>query len=255
MAVTSEAPEVLAGLERLFAEMLVPTARSMAGELEVDRAAGQYRVRGNATVDLEDGSLADVLRCLRFSVIQILIQARPDLLWLHAGATALGGRAVLLPGPRGHGKSTLVAGLNARGWAYLSDDIVPLDLESGAIIPFPQSPAIREYPGEQMPDEWLRLPSKVDVALAAVCREPVNASAVVFPAYRPGTAAELVHCPPATAAVELLQHCWNFSDHGEGAVRYLCGLVQRLPTFRLSFSDGGAAAEQVARRLAGWRRT
>jgi hypothetical protein len=245
VAVSSDAPEVLAGVESTFSAMLAPAATHALGQLEVSLSGGQYHVWGNTEIDLGDGSLADVLRWVRFSVIQVLMQARSELLWLHAGAAASSERALLFPGPRGRGKSTLVTGLCARGWTYLSDDIVPLNPRSSCVVPFPLTPARREFPGQEMPEEWLRVPNKVEVPVApgSIGRESMLVGALVFPTYVVGAPAELFPCPPAQAAVELLQQCWNFSSHRETAVRYVCGLVERLPAFHLSFSDGDHAAE------------
>lgn len=249
VAVTSDASEVLAGVGRLFSTMLAPAATRAAGEIEVSRNGGRYHVTGNTEVNLEDGSLADVLRCLRFSVIQVLIQARPDLLWLHAGAVAWGERAMLLPGARGRGKSTVVTGLCVRGWTYLSDDVVPLNPSSSLAVPFPLTPAKRVFPGQEMPAGWLRAPTKVKVSLTpgSICQQPVPVAALVFPSYGVAASTELFPCPPAQAAVELLQHCWNFASHREAAVGYLCDLADRVPAFHLSFSDGDRAAELLIR--------
>ena len=248
VALTSDAPEVLAGVESMYAAMVAPAATRVAGRLEVSRNGGPYDIRGN-TVELEDGSLADILRCLRFSVIQVLIQVRPDLLWLHAGAVASGGRAMLLPGEPGRGKSTLASSLCARGWTYLSDEVVPLIPASSRAVPFPLTPAKREFPGQEMPQDWLRAPNKVEVPLAPerLCREPVPVGALVFPSYKVGAPAELSPCPPAHAVVELLRHSWNFASHQGGAVRYLCDLAARVPAVHLSFGDGELAAELLTR--------
>ena len=247
VALTSDAPEVLAGVESMYSAMVAPAATRVVGRLEVSRD-GPYQIRGN-TVELEDGSLADILRCLRFSVIQVLIQVRPDLLWLHAGAVASGECAVLLPGAPGRGKSTLVSRLCARGWTYLSDEVVPLIPTSSRAVPFPLTPARREFPGREMPADWLRAPNKVEVPLAPerLCREPAPVGALVFPSYRVGAPAELSPCPPAHAVVELLRHCWNFASHQEDAVRYLCNLVAGVPAFHLSFGDGEVAADVLTR--------
>ena len=215
------------------------------GQLEVLRRGDELQVTGNSDIALDNGPLLDLVRWLRFSVIQVLIQNNPELLWFHAGAAAANGRAILFPGPRGRGKSTLVTGLCARGWTYLSDDIVPLSISSGHVVSFPVTPARREFPGQEMPAEWLQAPAKVEVsvALESICRQPVSVGAVVFPVYCVGASLELTRCPPARAVVELLAHCWNFRSHRESGVRYLCGLVERLPVFHLSFSDGDRAAE------------
>ena len=46
-------------------------------------------------------------------------------MWLHAGAAAYRSGSVMILGPWGRGKSTLVTSLYANGWTYLSDDVVP----------------------------------------------------------------------------------------------------------------------------------
>jgi hypothetical protein len=245
VAVSSDVPDVTTALASIFAAMLVPASRRAVRHIRVSRTGGSYDVSGDMGGDFENGSVFDVLRHVRFSVIQALIEARSDLLWFHAGAATSRGRAMVLPGARGRGKSTLVAGLCARGWRYLSDDIVPLSPGSSRVVSFPMTPTRREFPGQEMSPDWLRAPTKVEVSVApgSICREPVSVGAVVFPIYRIGAPLELTRCPPARAVVELLEHCWNFRSHREDAVRYLCGLLERVPAFRLSFSDGDRAAE------------
>lgn len=252
VVVRSDDPDVLGALGRIFAMMRASApGRTVSGELEVCREDGRYAVRGNTAVTPKDGSLVDVVRCVRYSAIQLLINARPDLLWLHAGAVALRGRAVLLPGARGGGKSTLVTSLCARGWSYLSDDVVPLDPASHAVLPFPQGPAVREYPGQEMPPKWLRMPNKTELDLRpdSVCWAPASPAAVVRPSYRRDVRAELSVSSPVTTAFHLLEQCWNFPSHREAAVGFVCALAQRVPGYSVAFSDGEAAADVVAREL------
>lgn len=52
---------------------------------------------------------------------------------LHATAVALDGRAVLLTGPSGSGKSDLALRLIDRGWTLVGDDYV--ELEGGVVRP------------------------------------------------------------------------------------------------------------------------
>jgi hypothetical protein len=58
-----------------------------------------------------------------------------DLLVLHAGAVAQGGRGVLLVGASGWGKTTLTMELVRRGWRLLTDDFAPLSVD-GLVLPF-----------------------------------------------------------------------------------------------------------------------
>jgi hypothetical protein len=251
VVVRSDDAGVIRALERILAMMRAPALGQTVGEFEVYREDGRYAVRLNADVTLEDGSLADVVRCVRCAAIRLLMDARADLLWLHAGAVALRGQAVLFPGPRGSGKSTLATSLCARGWSYLSDDVVPLDPLSHAALPFLQTPAVREHPGQEMPPEWLLRPIKTVSRLRpeSLCRAPTPVAAVVRPSYRREARAALSVASPATTALHLLEQCANFPSHREAAVSYVCALAQRVPGFSVSFSDGEAAADAVAREL------
>ena len=247
----SDDAEVMGALERIFAAMGVPASAPAVGELEVYRDDGHYGVRRDGTVTLTAGSLADVVRHVNHSAIQLLMDARPDLVWFHAGAAARRGRAVLFPGRPGGGKSTLVASLCARGWSYLADEVVPLDPASHVAFPFPQAPAVREYPGREMPPEWLRRPNKIELELRpdSVCREPAPVAAVVHLSYGRDARAEFSLGSPATTALHLLEQCWNFAGHRDAAVGYVCALAQRVPGFSLCFRDGAAAADVVTREL------
>jgi len=249
VAVYSDAPEVLAGLKRIFREMLESEPTRTVERLEVQWRDGQYNVSGIAEACVEYGSLADTVERLRYEVVLRLIQAHSDLIWLHAGAAAYRRSSVIILGPWGRGKSTLVTSLYANGWSYLSDDIVPLDPNSGRAFPFPLTPMVREDPGgEELPLERLSDLRKTEVLLLPerVSRDPVPIRTVVFPVYRRGCHTELLPCSPATAALELLKNCLNFPSHREAAVRYVCDLVRKVPAFRLCYSDGRLAAELIA---------
>ena len=248
VAVYSDAPEVLAGLKSIFREMLESEPTRTVERLEVQRRDGKYNFSGISEAGIEYGSLADTVERLRYEVLLRLIQGRSDLIWLHAGAAAYRSSSVMILGSWGRGKSTLVTSLYANGWTYLSDDVVPLDPNSGRAFPFPLTPMVREDPGQELPLERLSELRKTVVLLLPerVCRDPVPISTIVFPVYRHGCHTELLPCSPATAALEVLQNCLNFPNHREAAVRYACDLVREVPAFRLSYSDGRLAAELIA---------
>jgi hypothetical protein len=249
VAVYSDVPEVLTGLKRIFREMLESEPTRTAERLEVQWRDGKYKVSGITEACIEYGSVAETVERLRYEVVLRLIQARSDLIWLHAGAAAYRCSSVMILGPWGRGKSTLVTRLYAKGWTYLSDDVVPLDPNSGRAFPFPLTPMVREEPGEELPLERVSELRKAVVLLRPerVSRDPLPISTAVFPIYRCGCHTELLPCSPATAALELLQNCLNFPIHREAAVRYICDLVRKVPAFRLCYSDGRLAAELIAK--------
>lgn len=65
---------------------------------------------------------------------------------LHASAFCLDGRAVALVGPSGAGKSTTAAAFASRGFAVLSDDMLPLEERHESIIAHPGCPRLRLWP-------------------------------------------------------------------------------------------------------------
>ena len=247
VAIHSNIAEVLAEVKQSFQSMLEPKATRIVGELQLFWANGEYHLLGGSEGRIHNGTLNDVLDRLKYEAVLKLIQARPDLLWLHAGAAAYQDRAVVFSGLSGRGKSTLVTSLYAKGWTYLSDDVLPLDLDSAKVLPFPRTPEVRENRGLELSAEQVQELNKIVVNLTpdSVCRKPMQIAALVFPTYSLRSPTEILPYSPATAALELLQNCLNFVDRKESAVGHVCQLIQQIPVFRLSFSNGDLATETI----------
>jgi hypothetical protein len=251
VAVHAHAAEAWPPLYDTFRELLQPEGAPIIGRLDIFGSGSRYRLLANGQLRLDEYDLADVVRQVKFEVTEQLIRARPDLLWLHAGAAARDGEAVLFPAPAGRGKSTMVTGLCANGWSYLSDDVVAVDLTTSTILPFPLAPTVRNGDDKEVPDDRVEELNKIAVELPAeICREPVEVRAVIFPAYRHRTPSALVACQPGKAALELLRNCLNFQTHGASAVQYVCALVQRIPAFDLSYSSAAHASDLMTRSAA-----
>lgn len=218
----------------------VPVAR-----LQVSERDGRYSLSQGREVVIRDGYLINVLEQMHRAVTQAFIGSRPDLLWFHAAAVGNDQGALMMPGNWGHGKSTLSVAMAGRGWAYLSDDLVPLDRSSAALLPFPAMPAVRRKQHSPIARDRLCEVPKDIVALPsdslAHDRRPI--SSLVFPSYAGNGCTELTACPPASTVVELLRNCLNFSVHGGAAVSYLCRLLAPLQAYRLSYSDAEAACD------------
>lgn len=246
VAVRSTLPEVLAAVERRYRKMLEQEPARLVARLLVRSNGGGYRFRSHG-FEVRVRTLQDLAEQLSYHVALGLIEANSHRLWLHAGAAAREGRAVLFAAASGCGKSTLVARLYERGWDYLSDDIVPLDLETGRAGTFPRALEVREHPGHELAPDGLRgLPKVlVEVTGERVAWSPTPLEALIFPAYAPGAPAELRRCSPGEAVLRLLQSCMNFTHHRERAVQCLCGLLERLPAYHLRFSSGSLAAEAI----------
>ena len=112
-------------------------------EITLEWPEVRLTVRGGKEVILETGATAE-LNLLRHLVngigLGIALHQRGTFT-LHASAVAIGRAAVAIAGPKGAGKSTLAAALNARGHLLISDDVVALDVTHDA------APRVRPGPG------------------------------------------------------------------------------------------------------------
>lgn len=65
---------------------------------------------------------------------------------LHASAVAANGGVVAFCGPTGSGKSTVAAAMARRGFAFVTDDVLPLRATPAAVLAGPGLPEARLYP-------------------------------------------------------------------------------------------------------------
>jgi hypothetical protein len=87
-----------------------------------------------------------LLEFVRRHVEQAVAERAPDCVFVHAGAVAWQGKAILFPGRSGAGKSTLVSELISAGAVYMSDEYAVLD-EDGLVHPFARPLSLRTAGG------------------------------------------------------------------------------------------------------------
>jgi hypothetical protein len=75
----------------------------------------------------------------------------PDKTFIHAGAVARGGHAIIFPGQSFSGKTTLTAAMVRAGAMYLSDEFAVLD-EHGRVHPYPKRLSLRSEAGTSQVD-------------------------------------------------------------------------------------------------------
>jgi len=89
--------------------------------------------------------LEDAVTYLSGPVLAFVLRLR-GIVSLHASAVAIEGRAISFVGSPGAGKSTLSAAFAQRGYAVLSDDVVPLIEEGDCVRVQPGYPRINLWP-------------------------------------------------------------------------------------------------------------
>ena len=138
------------------------------------RVDGQMLARG-----LSHAQALDVFESeLQLSVARL---ARPEV-FVHAGVVAVAGRAILLPGRSGAGKTTLVRALVAAGATYYSDEYAVLDRE-GRVHPYARRPSVRKRAGhkERAPVPRRRGRAGVPIGLVVVTRYVPDAEWALVP--------------------------------------------------------------------------
>lgn len=247
----------------LLAEDLVPLIRTAFEGLAVPRP-GEHRYVLTATggnspplVRIQcDGRPVggpvkpeSVLLSLATDINQRAIASRPNRLVLHAGAVSVRGRAIILPGRSGAGKTTLTAAMLAVGCDYLTDEAVSLDLDTLDVEPYAKPLSLDPVACEALRldvDYWA--PHGV-VPPSYLHRQkgfaPARAAVLVFPSFEVGARSSMKRIGRAEALVELANNSFNFVDHGGEWLEGLAHVVKSCSAWRFTTGDAREAATMM----------
>jgi hypothetical protein len=243
IVVRSDNADIIDFVSRTYEQMLVPRATTIVAVLDTRRNNADYFLQSQDDTDYGD-DLVSISRYLRREIQQRFIETRSDLLWIHAGAAVRDKRCLLIAAPTAHGKSSLVIELCQTGWCMLSDDLAAVRIDTLEVLPYPERPVRRLYPGREVSREELTAIGRESVPISgdAICHSPATIGGVVFPRFRSGRKAELIRLSPGETALELVGNCTNFADHNAVAVSVATKIAQSAPGHRLIYSrpsDGG----------------
>lgn len=189
---------------------------------------------------------------------------------VHAGVVANQGRAAILPGRAGSGKSTLSAALVQNGWRLLSDEVALIRPSDGMLQPVPRPISLKQEsidtirrlaPGAVLGPEWPGtskgtvahlLPPPESVARAAETAEP---HWLIFPAFDKGSATTLEPVTKATALMRTADNAFNYSVLGRQGFEMLAGLIDRCECFEFRYGDLQDALEKFDAFTSGSRAT
>lgn len=215
------------------------------------------------------GAAADWL--MGDSCHQLVERSRGGLLF-HAAVLTRPGCSLILPGTIGVGKSTLAAWLAARGWTYLTDEMVyvahaasvspegdgldaftrPLNLKTPS-----RQPLKGLFDFDRPSEHILPTPQGVLLSPALLNASPPNGHCeraqpskhspilFIFPHYVPGGEFELGPLSPAQAGLALMEclvNARNLPDHGFAQA---ARLARQLPGYTLRYGHFEQIGEQI----------
>jgi HprK-related kinase A len=186
-------------------------------------------------------------------------------LLLHAAVLERGGKAVILPGDPGAGKSTLTAALMLSGWRLLSDEITVIDRDDGLLVPLARPVSLKNRSidivrafdrqavlGDVAHDTHkgtvahLR-PSDDSVARMAQKARPAH---IVFPRWKDGAEVSLKPRPKADAFMHNATHAFNYSLLGRLGFELNAALIDACNCWDFEYSrldDALRTFEELAR--------
>ena len=169
-----------------------------------------------------------------------LQKRRPDLYFLHSAALERKGKACLLAADSGSGKSTTTWGLLHHGFAYLSDELSPVDLDSMRVFPYPHALCLKQVPPPDypLPAETIDLGRTLHVPVRSLpsetITEPLPLGAVFLVKYCPRLAApELRAISAAEAGARLYLTALNALSHPNRGLDAAVGIAEHVPCFAI----------------------
>jgi hypothetical protein len=213
--------------------------------------ADEEMIGSSSTV--EDAAVA-----VRACLTQLATNRSGGLCVVHAGALCRNGAALLLPGDAGHGKSTLSAGLAARGFAMLCDDTTLLAGDPPLVRSIPTGLCIKRgayavlephYPRLASLPEWRRPDGRQARYLMPGRDLPwagpdaaVGVRWIVFPRYHPDRGTALLPLPRHEALARLLRGvCFLSGSLDERNLEKLIAWIEPIDCFELPLASLDAA--------------
>ncbi|MBV9598309.1 MAG: hypothetical protein JOZ87_15770 [Chloroflexi bacterium] len=179
-------------------------------------------------------------------------------LLIHAGAVAFGARGLLLPAAAGSGKSTLVAGLVAAGFQYLSDEVGVVDPETMQLLPFAKRLYIKAGGARALAGIYPELTTRVPRLRSAQetiwylappsdawPAGPVTFRYVVVPQYVAGARTELAPMPRTAALSHVVGQSYRLQAHGGTRMGHLIEAMRAADCYALTIGSLRQAVDQL----------
>jgi hypothetical protein len=243
--------ETAAYLDRFLAPLRESTAGADDPVIIDVRESGEQRALYHCDCLIERWVAPhELVPTAKIALVMSALERSRDFGALHAGAVCprLDEPCIVIAGPSGVGKSTLVAGLVANGFCSLGDDTIALARDTLAVRPVPFGICLKDgawdllstrIPGLATLPVHRRLDGKrVKYLLsesASDARHP--ACAVIFPSRREDGPAKLIRLSPAATLARLApEFCPLGGELDDERVDRLIGWIRGMTCFEMRYS-------------------
>jgi len=175
-----------------------------------------------------------------------------EYLKLHAAVIARNGRAILMPGIPGAGKSTLCAALGLSGWRVLSDEHALIPPGSAEVVPLPRPVSLKNAsialirgfdssavlgPTSGDTHKGIVAHMKADLASDSHDRTPLPVTTMVFPRYSTEEPQGLFRRSRSQSFILAAYHSFNYSLLGSKGFQAMSTLLDATECYDLVYRD------------------
>lgn len=179
---------------------------------------------------------------------------------VHAATVEKSGRAIILPGAPGSGKSTLCAAMVCRGWRLLSDEMALISLNDGLLRPFPRPVSlknasigiIRDYSATVTMGDTIADTAKGTVAHMRppqpsidMGKIPASPHTVAFPKYKCGAQPKALPLSKGDALMGLVRNCFNYAVLGTAGFTALADTVDQSRCLAIEYDSLDSAIKML----------
>jgi HprK-related kinase A len=245
--IISHTPEILTGLAMLYPDFPVYDDGFCDFHVQVDRVDGPRRFLRPQIIFKFDGKApfrplpADhAFASLEWGLNWCIAGHAHHYLMLHAAVLEKNGRAVILPGDPGAGKSTLTAALTLSGFRLLSDELTLVDRDDGLLVPLARPVSLKNASidiirrfspqavmGDAAYDTHKGTVAHLKASPESVLRvqEKATPAFIVFPRWKADAQAVLTPHSKADAFIHAARHSFNYELLGSLGYDLNAGMV------------------------------
>ncbi len=248
--------------------LAAPCGRAADLEIVISKQGTTYQVRQDGEMIAWGLDLAMARRAGLQTTMTALLPPERVAAVLHASTASIDGRAVILAGATGSGKTTLMMALVASGAGYMADDMTPLDRSGRIVSRFPLAASIKSGSWNILaplfPDlDLCESHSVGDRTVRYFDPEGVGSDRddgpekdstqkcgiLIFPKFEPGSEV----CAERLTPEEAMARLFDTGSEVAGAqpsINPLARLVNHTPAWSIVFSDPGDCRAEILAALA-----